>query len=143
MKEAKKGDRVKIHYTGKDKDNKVFESTVTNSPAEFVIGDGQAIPGLEEAVIGMKLDEAKSIVLKPEKAYGEISKNLIFRVNKDEIFEGVEVKEGQYFELPNEEEKSIVVKVTKVADKTVTLDGNHPLAGEELVFDIQLLEIAE
>ncbi|MCF8296318.1 MAG: peptidylprolyl isomerase [Saprospiraceae bacterium] len=143
MKTAKSGDKVKIHYTGKYKDNKVFETTVTDGPVEFEIGDGQAIPGLEEALIGMKIDEAKSVVLPPEKAYGEISKNLIFRLNKEEIFKGVNLELGQIIEVPQDDEKSIVVKVIKLTDKTVTLDGNHPLAGKEVVFDIQLLDIVE
>ncbi len=143
MKVAKKGNRVKIHYTGKDKNNKVFESTVTSGPVEFIIGDGQAIPGIDEAIIGMKIDEAKSVIIPPEKAYGEISKNLIFRYNKEEVFEDMELTVGQLIEVPQDDEKSIVVKVIKLTDKTVTLDGNHPLAGEELIFDIHILNILE
>jgi len=141
MTTAKKGNTVRIHYTGKLKNNKIFESTITNGPIEFTIGNGQAIPGLEENIIGMKVDEIKKIDISPTKGYGKVEKNLIFEVNRKEIFEDVELKVGQQLEIPQDDDRIIVVSVKKITDETVILDGNHPLAGKDLVFDVQLLEI--
>lgn len=141
MTTAKKGSKVRIHYTGKLKNNKIFESTTTKEPIEFTIGDGQAIPGLEENIIGMKVDEIKKIDIPPSKGYGKIEKKLIFEVNRKEIFEDIDLKIGQQLEIPQDDDRVIIVSVKKITDETVTLDGNHPLAGKSLVFDVQLLDI--
>ncbi|MBS3759793.1 MAG: peptidylprolyl isomerase [Desulfobacterales bacterium] len=142
MTQAKEGDTVKIHYTGKFDDGTVFDSSSEKEPLEFVIGDGQVIPGVEEAVIGMNPEEDKTVVIPPEKAYGEYHDDMVVEVDKTKFPEHIQPELGLELELKQEDGNSIFVIVTNVSDNEVTLDANHPLAGKDLTFEIQLMEIA-
>lgn len=141
MAPAKKGNKVKVHYTGKYTDETVFDSSVTKEPLEFEIGSGQMIDGFDKAVEGMEVNEKKTITLKPEEAYGEKRDDLLITVSKEEVFQDMDVKVGQKFEVPQQEGQTVVVEVEEINGDDVVLNGNHPLAGKELIFDIQLVEI--
>jgi len=141
MPEAKEGDTVRIHYTGKFDDGTVFDTSGENEPLEFVIGDGQVIPGVEEAVIGMNPEENKTTTIPPEKAYGQYHEDMVIEVEKNKFPEHIEPEPGLELELKQEDGNSVFVIVTNVSDDEVTLDANHPLAGKDLTFEIQLMEI--
>ncbi|MCF8219708.1 MAG: peptidylprolyl isomerase [Bacteroidales bacterium] len=141
MTPVKKGNKVKVHYTGKFTDDTVFDSSVTKEPLEFEVGAGQMIEGFDKAVEGMELNEKKTITLKPEEAYGPKRDELLLTVSKDEVFKDMDVKVGQKFEVPQQDGNTVVVEVEDIKDDDVVLNGNHPLAGKELVFDIQLVDI--
>jgi peptidylprolyl isomerase len=138
---AKMWDHVKIHYTGYRPDQSVFDSTTAREPLLIQIGDELLIPGLEQALVGMAPGEIKKVTIQPDDAYGDFDPDLIFDVNRAEIFGQLDVKPGQVIELPNDEVGVLVLKVIEVKDKTVRLDGNHELAGQALTFDLELIEI--
>lgn len=138
---AKKGDKVKVHYTGKLTDDTVFDSSVSREPLEFELGAGQMIQGFDKAVEGMEAEEKKSFKLSPDEAYGEQREDLLITVDKEEVFKDMEVKEGQKFEVPQKEGPGIIVEVESIEGDKVVLNGNHPLAGKDLIFDIQLIDI--
>ncbi|MFO8087862.1 MAG: peptidylprolyl isomerase [Bacteroidales bacterium] len=141
MPQVKKGDKVKVHYTGKLTDDTVFDSSVTKEPLEFEVGAGQMIQGFDEAVVGMEPEEKKTITLSPEQAYGPKREELLLTVSKAEIFKDMDVSVGQKFEVPQQNGQNVVVEVDEIDGDNVVLNGNHPLAGKDLVFDIQLIEI--
>jgi peptidylprolyl isomerase len=141
MAQAKNGDRVKVHYTGKLEDGTVFDSSTDREPLEFTLGQGEVISGFEEAVVGMQPDESKSTTLPPEKAYGSHNPEMVVTVNKDQFPEHLNPRVGQQLQMRQAEGQTIVVAVTDVSESSVTLDANHPLAGRDLTFDIELVEI--
>jgi peptidylprolyl isomerase len=142
MTRAKHGDSVKINFTGKLEDGSVFANTADSEPLEFKLGEGKILPSIENAVEGMEVGQSKSVKVPPEKAYGRRRDELIGEVGRDKFPENVAIKVGQQFEVPQPEGRSMVVKVVDVSEQTITIDGNHPLAGRELNFDLELLEIA-
>ncbi|MFO8055648.1 MAG: FKBP-type peptidyl-prolyl cis-trans isomerase [Bacteroidales bacterium] len=141
MTKAKKGDKVKVHYTGKLDDDTVFDSSVAKEPLEFELGSGQMIKGFDEAVEGMEPEEKKSVKLTPGQAYGEKRDELMVTVSKEEVFKDMDVKVGQKFEIPQKEGQNVIVEVDEINGDNVVLNANHPLAGKDLYFDIQLIEI--
>jgi FKBP-type peptidyl-prolyl cis-trans isomerase 2 len=142
MAQAKNGDKVKVHYTGRLGDDNVFDSSREREPLEFQLGNGQLIPGFEEAVIGMNAGETKTFKIQANEAYGEHREELVQQVPRQQFPSDMEVKVGQRFQINQQEgEQPLVVTVTEVSDTSVTIDANHPLAGEDLTFDIELVEI--
>ncbi|MFP4668458.1 MAG: FKBP-type peptidyl-prolyl cis-trans isomerase [Desulfosalsimonas sp.] len=141
MTQAQKGDTVKIHYKGKLDDGSVFDSSEGRDPLEFKIGDGNIIPGVEEAVVGMKPEETKEETIPPENAYGEYREDMVIEVDKSQFPEHIDPEPGQQLELKQSEGQNVVVTVTSVGEEKVTLDANHPLAGKDLTFEITLQEI--
>jgi FKBP-type peptidyl-prolyl cis-trans isomerase 2 len=141
MTKAKHGDTVKLHYTGKLDDGTVFDSSVDREPLEFKIGGNQVIKGFEKAVIDMKPDESKTVTIPPDEAYGPYREEMIADVPRQQFPPSVQPEVGQHFELKQENGEPIVVTVTQVSESEVTIDANHPLAGKDLTFDIQLVEI--
>ncbi len=141
MAQAKEGDTVKIHYTGKFDDGTVFDASKDEEPLEFVIGEGQVIAGVEEAVIGMNPEEKKTALIPPEKAYGEYHDDMVIDVDKNKFPDHIRPELGLELELKQEDGESVFVVVTNVSDEEVTLDANHPLAGKDLTFDIHLVKI--
>jgi peptidylprolyl isomerase len=141
MTKAKQGDQVKIHYTGYRADNSVFDSTTAREPLLIEVGSEVLIQGLEDALVDMKPGERKRVTVAPADAYGEYDEELLFEVNRSEVFGNLEVKEGQIIELPNDEVGVLLLKVLKVNDKKVLLDGNHELAGQTLIFDLEMIEV--
>lgn len=141
MKQAKNGKTVKVHYTGKFEDGTVFDTSVSREPLEFTIGEGQIIPDFEQAVIGMNPGEAKTVRIESDNAYGPHKDEMVMVVNRDQFPEDFEPEIGQQFKVRNADGKIIVVTVTDFIEKTVTLDANHPLAGKDLTFDIELVAV--
>ncbi len=141
MAQAEKGDTVKIHFTGKLEDGTVFGSTADRGPLEFKLGEGKIIPGIEKAVEGMNVGESKTVEVSPEQAYGQHRAELVEEVSRDRFPKNAEPKVGQRFEIPQREGQPMAVRVVDVSESTVTLDANHPLAGRDLTFDLQLMEI--
>jgi len=142
MDQAKQGNTVKVHYTGTLDDGTVFDSSDNRDPLEFVVGEGQVIPGFEEAVVGMNVDETKSTRIPAEEAYGPRREDLVLVIEKDQFPPDIAPQIGQQLRLRQANNESITVVVTDVSDDGVTLDANHPLAGEALTFEVKLVEIA-
>jgi peptidylprolyl isomerase len=138
---AKKGDTVKIHYTGKLDDGTVFDSSEGREPLSFTIGNGQVIPGFEEAVVGMALEEKKNVTIPPEKAYGPRNEEMVINVPRKRVPPDINPETGQRLQMQGPNEQMIIVEITEVTDESITLDANPPLAGKDLIFDIELVEI--
>jgi len=141
MQEAKKGDKVKVHYHGKLTSGETFDSSNGREPLEFEIGSGSVIKGFDEGVSGMKVGEKKTINIPVDEAYGERSDDMLIEFPKDRFPKDMEIKEGMQLMMSNGSGQNIPVIVTEIKDDAVILDANHPLAGEDLIFDIELIEI--
>ena len=135
------GDTVKVHYTGKYTDGKVFDSTAAKEPIVFTIGDEMMIPGFEKAVMSMDEGDKLTIKLKAEEAYGEIDDDLFIEVNRKDVFGDKEIKIGDSIQAPTDD-GVMMFKVHEVKEEIVILDGNSELAGKDLVFDIELISVA-
>jgi len=140
MPEAKRGDTVRVHYTGTLDDGTVFDSSREREPLEFSLGAGQVIPGFDQALTGMKPGESKKVTIPAVEAYGPYRSELVLVVDRSEFPPDIEPGIGDQFQL-SQDGQSFVVNVTEVTDQAVTLDANHPLAGEDLTFDLELVEI--
>lgn len=142
MTQAKHGDAVRVHYTGKLNDGTVFASTANREPIQFRIGTAQAIEGFEQAVIGMKPGESKTTRVPAGKAFGPYRDDQVIVVNRDRLPADLQPTVGQELQIPQAGNKPpLTVRVTHVSESEVTLDGNHPLAGKDLTFDIHLVDI--
>ncbi|MDT0641768.1 peptidylprolyl isomerase [Zunongwangia sp. F363] len=142
MSQVKQNDTVKVHYTGKLTDGQVFDSSVQRGePIEFTLGQGQLIPGFEKGLIDMQVNEKKTINIPKEEAYGEPREELVQEVQKSQLPEDIkpEVGMGLVSKSPDGREMNLVVKDVK--EDTIVVDGNHPLAGKDLVFDLEVVEI--
>ena len=138
---AKTGDIVKVHYTGKLADATIFDTSTNREPLQFTIGQGQLIPDFEQAVVGMKPGESKTVQIPSDRAYGPHHEEMIMVVDRSEFPADMEPKVDQMFQVRQSDGQVFAVTVTAVSESKVTLDGNHPLAGKDLTFDIQLAEI--
>ena len=142
MTQAKNGDTVKIHYTGKLQDGTVFDSSCNREPLQFDIGSGQVIPGFEEAVTGMKVGEKKTAQIPCKKAYGQRDPGMIMVVDRRHVPTDINPEVGQRLEVGSPGGQLLAVTVIEITEENITLDANPPLAGEDLTFDIELVEIA-
>lgn len=142
MPPAKKGDKVKVHYTGKLKDDVVFDSSKGKDPLEFMIGQKSVIPGFEEAVIGMNPGDKTSVHIVSDQAYGPRKENLVVETDRSQIPADIKLEVGMRLESVDETGKRFPVTIVNLTDEKITLDANHPLAGQDLYFDIELVEIA-
>jgi len=142
MGHAKSGDTVKVHYTGKLEDGKVFDSSENREPLEFVIGEGNVIPGFEKGIAGMALGESKTITIPPEEAYGTRHEEFVVNVERNEFPENITPAIGLQLQMTQPNGESINVIITDLTEDTVTLDANHLLAGHTLIFDVELVEIS-
>ena len=140
MKQAKEGDTVSLHYKGSFEDGTVFDSSDTHGALKFTIGKGMVIPGFEEAVVGMKLGETKTVTIPPEKAYGSHRDDLLITMDRKELPPDLNPAVGQRLEFSKDKHR-LQFTVAEVNDAAVTFDANHPLAGKTLVFELLLLEI--
>ncbi len=144
MAQAKEGDNVKVHYTGKLEDGTVFDTSRNrDEPLRFKIGEQKVIPGFEQAVIGMAPGDSKTEKLPPEQAYGPRREDMIMEMERDQIPDNVDPKEGQQLQLRLQNGQTVPVIITSLSGENVTIDANHPLAGQTLVFDIELVDIGE
>ena len=141
MTEAKRGNTVKAHYTGKLADGTVFDSSIDRDPLQFTVGAGQMILGFEQSVIGMQLNESKTVKIPMDQAYGPYRKELVVEMERTQFPQHMDVAVGQQFRLSQDDGQTFVVRVTDISESSVTLDANHPLAGKDLTFEIQLVEI--
>ncbi len=138
---AQAGDTVRVHYTGKLDDGTVFDSSAGSDPIEFVIGDHQVIPGFEDGVTGMAIGETKTITIPFDQAYGAYDDELVLDVPRDQFPDHITPEIGEALQLQQPDGNVITVIISEVSDESVTLDANHPLAGEDLTFDLELAEI--
>ena len=142
MTQAKTGDTVKVHYTGKLEDDTVFDTSTNRDPLQFTMGEGQVIPGFEQAVVGLNPGESKTINIPADEAYGPHRKEMIMTVPRNQFPADLDPKVDQQLQMVNRMDgRKTVATVTDVSESSVTLDANHPLAGKDLTFDIQLIEI--
>jgi peptidylprolyl isomerase len=141
MARAKDGETVRVHYTAKMEDGKVVDSTADQDPWEFTLGKGNVIPGFEQAVIGMSPGESKTVKVSSDKAYGPHLKERILEIDRNRFPKHITPEVGQHLRIPQQDGTTAAVTVTAVSESKVTIDGNHPLAGKDLVFDIELVAI--
>lgn len=140
MASAKSGDTVKVHYTGKFEDGTVFDSSEGKDPLLFHLGKNEIIPGFEKAIIGMEPGEKKTVEIEAADAYGEPRKELVQKVEKKHLPKDLTPEVGLQLQI-GEPKDGVVVTITEIDDETITLDGNHPLAGKKLIFNVELSEI--
>lgn len=141
MTTAKSGDTVRIHYTGTLDDGTEFDSSSGRDPLEFALGGGQVIPGFDKAVDGMAVGDNKTVTIPPGEAYGERHDQLVQEVPKSALPEEIDPAVGMHLQSRSPEGQVMNLVVTEVAEASITVDGNHPLAGQALTFDIELVEI--
>ena len=141
MSQAKSGDTVKIHYTGTLSDGSTFDSSAGRDPLEFVLGSGQVIPGFDTAVEGMAVGDSKNVQIAPEDAYGPRHEQLIQEVPKTALPDDMTPEVGMGLQSQTPDGQVMQLTVTEVGDATITVDANHPLAGQTLNFDIELVAI--
>jgi peptidylprolyl isomerase len=139
---AKNGDTVQVNYTGKLADGTVFDSSVGRDPLEFTLGAGNTIPGFEKAVLGMKVGEKKTVTIPADEAYGPHLDEMVIEISRDRLPKDKEPEVGQMLSATGQNGETIRFTITGISDNgTVTLDANHPLAGKDLTFDIELVKI--
>jgi len=141
MSKVIKGNNVKVHYTGTLEDKTVFDSSREREPLEFTVGAGQMIAGFDKAVEGMQIGESKEVTIPAKEAYVKRQDEAIISVPKTQLPEGLEAKEGMQLEAASPDGRKQLLVITEVKEEEVVLDGNHPLAGKDLTFDIELMEI--
>jgi len=142
MTQAKPGDTVRIHYTGTLSDGTTFDSSSGRDPLEFTVGSGQIIPGLDAAIPGMETGEKKKVEIPCDQAYGQRNEEAIQTVDRGMVPDTIELEKGLQLQVQTPQGQQVPVVVTEITDTEVTLDANHPLAGRDLTFDIELVEIA-
>lgn len=141
MSQVKENDTVKVHYTGKLSSGEVFDSSVDREPLEFTLGKGQIIPGFEKEVIDMKVNEKKSFDVTSEEAYGDVRKELIQEVPKTNLPPDIKPEVGMGLVSKTPEGQEMQLTVAEVKDESIVVDANHPLAGKDLTFEIEVVEI--
>jgi len=141
MSQVKANNTVKVHYTGKLTDGQIFDTSEGKEPIEFVLGQGQLIPGFEQGLIDMKVNEKKTITIAKEEAYGEVNEQLIQEVDKANLPQDMEPKVGMGLVSKSPEGQEMNLMIVDVKENSVVIDGNHPLAGRDLVFDLEVVEI--
>ena len=138
---VKKGDRIKVQYTGTLQDGTIFDKSKEGEPLEFTVGSGQIIPGFDKAVEGMKLNEEKKVTLKPENAYGKRDETAIREFPKNSLPENFKPEKGMMLRLQDQTGRAIPGTVTDITENNITIDLNHPLSGKDLTFNIKVIGI--
>ena len=141
MSTARTGDTVKVHYTGRLDDNTVFDTSRGKAPLELKIGDGNLIKSFENGLIGMAVGEKKNLVIPPEEAYGQNDEKLTTTVSRAHLPDSVQPAIGMQLQVKQKDGSVFMVWITGMDAETVTLDANHPLAGQTLNFDVELTDI--
>lgn len=141
MSQAKAGDSVKIHYTGTLDDGSQFDSSAGRDPLAFELGSGQVIPGFDKAVDGMSVGDSKTVNIPAEDAYGPHQPAMVQDVPKSALPDDMEPAEGMGLQAQGPDGQVVNLVVTEVKEDSITVDGNHPLAGKALNFDIELVSI--
>lgn len=140
---AIKGDSVKVRYTGRLADGTVFDASPDDRPLQFILGRGEVVAGFDEGVTGMYTGECKTFTFPPEKGYGFPEPQYVEEIERSQLPDGLEVHVGCQLEITSDKGDRLLVLVSAVDEKSITLDGNHPLAGKELTFDVELLEVTK
>ena len=140
MAQAQAGQQVRVHYTGKLDDGTIFDSSTGNDPLSFTLGSGQVIPGFDKGVLGLAVNESRTVKIPAAEAYGPFQPGMVVELPKAEMPAHLKLKPGQRLQIKTPD-GVLAVTVTAETDTTITLDGNHPLAGKDLTFDLQLVEI--
>ncbi len=138
---VKQGDTIRVHYKGKLEDGSVFDTSEGRDPLGFKVGAGHVIQGFDEGVIGMKIGDKKEIFIPFEKAYGDYREDLIVSFLKEQLPEDIEFELGMKLQMPSDHGIMIPITVIEITDKEVFLDANSDLAGKNLIFDVELVEI--
>lgn len=141
MRHAEKGDKVKVHYTGMLRDGTVFDTSRNRDSLEVTVGSGTLIPGFEDALVGMSVGETKELKLAAADAYGPRREELVIQVEREKFPPNIAPQEGMSLNLKGPEEEVIPAVITEVSDDSVIIDANHPLAGKDLTFHIELADI--
>lgn len=141
MQQVKSGDKVKVHYNGKLQNGETFDSSEGREPLEFTVGGGQVIKGFDEGVMGMQVGDKKTVEIEVGDAYGEKNEDMIIEFPKTQFPNDMKPEVGMQLMMNNGQGQSFPVLVKEVKEDSVLLDANHPLAGEDLIFDIELVEI--
>ena len=141
MTQAKNGDVVAIHYTGRLSDGTIFDTSEGGTPLSFTLGSGQVIPGFEEAALGMEEGDSKTVTIPEEKAYGSYDAEKVINFPADRIPQDIQPEVGMQLKLQGQDGQPVIVRVTEITEEHVRLDANPPLAGKELTFDLELVTI--
>ncbi len=139
--QAKKGDTAQVHYTGRLEDGEVFDSSDGGEPLEFEVGAGEVIPGFDEGVRGMSVNDKKNIEIQADDAYGQRIEALVQQIARDGLNLGNEPDVGMQLGLQLPDGNEIPITITEVTKDSITLDANHPLAGRKLIFDVELVSL--
>jgi len=142
MSTVENGNTVSVHYTGTLNDGTQFDSSRGRDPLSFLVGDGQVIPGFDNAVVGMTVGESKTFTIPADEAYGQKNEEAIQEVSKARFPDGYDAQVGSTVTGQNEIGQNFQARVIAEAEETVTLDFNHPLAGQDLTFDVELVSVA-
>ena len=141
MAQAKVGDVVRVHYKGYFDDGTVFDTSRNAEPFEFTLGNDMVIPGFENAILGMEVGDVRTVEISPEEGYGERREDLVIEIDKNQVPPEIQPEVGMMLQLQSGQGEAIPVMVSAIGKTTITLDGNHPLAGKKLNFEIELVEI--
>ncbi|GAA4230423.1 peptidylprolyl isomerase [Postechiella marina] len=141
MSQVKENDTVKVHYTGKLNNGQVFDSSLEREPLEVTLGQGALIPGFEKGIIDMKLNEKKTINIPVTEAYGEVREDLLYDVKKEQLPQDMAPEVGMGLASKDQEGREVQFRVAEVHENHIVVDANHPLAGQELIFDLEVVEI--
>lgn len=142
MSQVKEKDTVKVHYTGKLTANgQVFDSSLEREPLEFTLGQGMLIPGFEKGIIDMKVNEKKTIEIPKEEAYGDVQENLFHKVSNEQLPQEIKPEVGMGLVSKNPDGSERQLRVAAVNEDHIIVDANHPLAGQDLTFEVEVIEI--
>jgi peptidylprolyl isomerase len=142
MSQANKGNTVKVHYTGKLDDGSVFDTSEGREPLQVTLGEGKVIKGVESALVGMEEGQSKTAKVGSEEAYGPHRDEWVVVIERSKLPDHLDPQVGDQLEIRQSDDQRLPVRVTDVSESTVTLDANHPLAGEDLTFELRVVEIA-
>jgi peptidylprolyl isomerase len=141
MQQAKDGDKVKVHYHGRLRNGETFDSSQGRDPLEFTVGAGQMIKGFDEGVKGMQPGDKKTVEIGADEAYGQKEEANLIEFPKDQFPPDMTPEPGHQLMLSNDQGQQFPVVIVEVKETSVILDANHPLAGQDLIFDIEMMEV--
>jgi peptidylprolyl isomerase len=141
MQQVKKGDKIKVHYHGRLNDGQTFDTSAGREPLEFEVGSGMVIKGFDEGVTGMSVGDKKTITIPSDQAYGPRNPDMVIEMPKNRFPKDMELEVGMPLGMSDGQGQQFEVVVTEIKDDSVILDANHPLAGQDLIFDLELVEI--
>ena len=142
MAQAKTGNHVRVNFTGRLDDGTIFATSLHDEPIEFTLGENEVLPAIEDAVEGMEAGETKTIRITADDAFGHRREDLVQEIPRDSLPDDMEVEVGQQLWVDQMDDEPVAVSVVDLSDSTVTIDANHPLAGEDLIFDLEVVDVS-